>query len=243
MSFKKKEYKDDFEGGYALQEDTKGQNSGRIDNTKEMMKPIAYPEDEEDQNYKRYNTDFITYKTIRSEMTQENWCTVVKILSIALVIYASLTFLFDLVALFYRLFLQDSKSKNYEFMDQETLVFIGVDDSAFRCASLVSDVYSQIYGFSKSILIFIQGYYGLVTVGLKTRAAIRRLITITIAFMVAHIVLVILKLIISASYIDNCNWREAGEDLSEEEIQKMETFVYGLIIATFFLSCVIVSFC
>ena len=243
MSFKKNVQKDDFEGGYALQEDTKNDKSGRVDNTKEMMKPIAYPEDDEDQNYKRYNTDFITYKTIRSEMTQENWCTVVKILSIALLIYASLTFLFDVVALFYRLFLQDSKSQEYEFMDQETLLFIGVNESALQCASLVSDIYSQIYGFAKSILIFIQGYYGLVTVGLKTRKAIKRLITMTIAFMATHIVLVILKLVISASYIDNCNWREAGAELTEEEIQKMETFVYGLIIATFFLSCVVVSFC
>ena len=226
MSIKKPELSGEAHIAYQPQVDTRQQDSSRRLEEKQRLSPIAYPDDEEEQKFRRYNTDFMTYQTIRSETKQENWGMVVRIVSSVLIIYSVLSFVLDVLGLFYSLFLHDS-SHSFSFMDQETLVFIGMSDTAMKILSLVAD-----------IMIFVQGFIGLRTVGKNSKGAIKQLINLTILFMLVHVVIVITKLVISASYIDNYNWRSAkGEEhVSEEEIEKMETFVYGLILATFFLS-------
>jgi len=225
MSFKNNNKHLDSGRAYAQQiDDEQPKESSRVRFTKDNLKPTPSPEDEDDQRFKTYNTDFITYKTIRSETTQENWATVVKIVSVILIIYSVIFFVIDFFGLIYALFIQENGNK-YEFTDHETLVFMGMSDGALKAISLISD-----------ILIFIQGYYGLITVAKNSRDAINQLIMITVAFSATHIVLIIIKLIVSASYVGHYNWRNIESDMSEEEVEKMETFVYGLIIATFFLS-------
>mmetsp|Transcript_4226 Transcript_4226/g.3551 ORF Transcript_4226/g.3551 Transcript_4226/m.3551 type:complete len:103 (+) Transcript_4226:352-660(+) len=102
-----------------------------------------------------------------------------------------------------------------------------MSDTKMKAISLVSDV-----------LILIQGLYGVYCTAKNSRTIIRRLIITTIWISVAHIFLIIIKLILSSTYVEKYNWREAEseETISQEDIEEMEYFIYGLIISTFFLS-------
>lgn len=226
MSFRHQEFVAGPMGGqYTAQIDSHPIDTNRVIHEGRKSTPIAYPEDEEDQKFRRYKTDFITYQTIRSETKQENWGMIVRIVSWILIIYAIVFFVIDTIGLGYSLFSENSQ--DFMMTDKETLIFIGMSDTAMKIVSLISDV-----------LIFLQGFYGIRTVKRNSQEAIKFLITLTIWFLVIHIVLVVVKLMISASYVDNYNWQssEQQEHMSAEDIEKMETFVYGLIIATFFLS-------
>ena len=103
---------------------------------------------------------------------------------------------------------------------------MGLSSLLMKIASIFSD-----------LLIFTQGFIGLRTVKKESKPAIKALLNLTIWFTVTHIIIVIVKLIISASYVDNYNWGAINDDhMTVEDIENMETFVYGMIIASFFLS-------
>ena len=118
-----------------------------------------------------------------------------------------------------------------DLTDEATLFFIGMSDTKMKIISLISDV-----------LIIGQGIYGLYCTNKNTRSIIRRLILTTIWLFAIHVVLIVTKLIISHSYVKSYHWREVDsqQNMNDEEIEEMEYFIYGLIVSTFLLSCIII---
>ena len=100
---------------------------------------------------------------------------------------------------------------------------VGFSGSAIKMVDIITD-----------ILIFIQGLYGVASSN-RTTSKISSLINLTLVFTVTHIVAIVLKLIISAGYVDNYNWEniEDDENMSDDEsqfIEMQQEFVYSIII-------------
>lgn len=235
MSFKVRmgTAEDNTDGSYRPQIDERAIENGSMVEMQNDKIPnfhlAAYKDEEDEEKFKNYKVDLITYKTIRAETTQENWTTIVRLLSYALIVFAIVKLGFDIFKLVYSLFYMPKDNDLYT-MDKSTLVIVGVSDSALRVIDIISDIF-----------IFIQGFYGIKTAN-DHDSKVSRLINMTIIFTLIHIVAIILKLIISSGYVDNYNWNSMNESnqLTEDEIQTTETFIYGVIIATFFLNCIFI---
>ena len=182
----------------------------------------AYKDEDDDFKFKKYKTDLATYKTIKAETSQDNWAAAVQIASIFLIIFSIWKLLYNIIYL--------PLDGNQTILNQDVLMVVGISNLAMKVVDVVWD-----------ILIFVQGVYGVRTARDKN-SKVAKLINLALVFFLTHVIAIIIKLIIAAGYIDNYDWNsfDGDEQMTDDEIQNQETFIYGLIIASFFLNCILI---
>jgi hypothetical protein len=126
----------------------------------------------------------LNYDIIRAENSKDNWRTVIKFLSIALLLWGSIGAVLNMLEILASLFSSDDH--NVHFTDSGAS-FIGPTNSFLKVLSLF-----------QNLMIVMQGWIGYKATQKNTTSAIQDLISKSIYLVVIHLVLIFTQVLVAA---------------------------------------------
>ena len=171
------------------------------------------------------------YDFIRAEQNKNNWTTIIKVLSWALLIFGIFCLIFSVINL-----LGDLASMDDNYYDDVHYDYSFASVNPEFSGGI--GAFLSIFEILQNIFMIVQGYYGIKTVKSEKPEAIRKLIKISIWLTLGHLVVIGIKILITSLILHELNqqwiWKNDDDFTSIGDFTEL---VFGILFVSMAFAC------